>query len=70
MTLEMMKRELYKDGFGDGKEQGLAHGLEQGIINSIEVALSFGIDEETAFSKVAAQYKMSVDEIRHIWEKQ
>lgn len=65
MTLEMRERERYREGFGDGKEQG----LEQGIINSIGVVLSLGFDEETALTKVAVQYEMSVDKIQRIWEQ-
>ena len=61
MTLEMRERERYREGFGDGKEQG--------IINSIEVVLSLGFDKETALTKVAAQYEMSVDKIQRIWEQ-
>lgn len=65
MTLVMIKKEEFKEGMKLGREEG----TEYGIINSIKLMLSVGLDEEEDFAKVAAQYEMSEDEVRLIWEK-
>ncbi len=61
---------IREEGLEEGRRQGLEEGREEAIRNTLQIALEFGADLQSAVAKTAEIYKEDEKKIWNIWEKE